>query len=94
MSEPKHSPTPFATEGDGMIRDAERNHVAVFVGDIRGDLPFIITAVNSHAALLAACKAAKEELRLLQMKDTGAVYDPTVRTLLDVAIAKAEGGGK
>jgi hypothetical protein len=50
-------------------------------------------AVIARAApdMLAALKAAEEELRLLRMKDTKAVYNPGLRAIISLAIAKAEG---
>lgn len=42
--------------------------------------------------LYQALKAAQEELRLIHMKDTGAVYNPALRTQIAVALQKAEVG--
>jgi len=44
--------------------------------------------------LLKCLKELREELRLIRMKDTGAVYDVTCRILADAAIEKAEGRSK
>lgn len=44
--------------------------------------------------LLAALKGAREELRLIRMKDCDRVYDPTLRLKMDIAIHKAEGGNE
>lgn len=66
---------------------------------------FIADLVNNHnpeqeanarliaaaPELLEALKGAQEELRLIRMKDTNAVYNPTIRILMELAIAKAEG---
>ena len=41
--------------------------------------------------LLDACKRLLEELRLIRMKDSNAVYDVTCRLTAADAIAKAEG---
>lgn len=41
--------------------------------------------------LYAALDAAREELRLIRMKDTGAVYNPALRTQIDIVLAKARG---
>ena len=41
--------------------------------------------------LLQVVKDLMEELRLIRMKDTNAVYDPTVRIRAEIAIRKAEG---
>lgn len=41
--------------------------------------------------LLEALQRAQEELRLIRMKDTGAVYDVMIRTDIAAAIAKANG---
>lgn len=40
--------------------------------------------------LLDVLKAAREELRLLRMKDTPVVYEPTLRSRMDNVIDKAE----
>jgi hypothetical protein len=40
--------------------------------------------------LLEACQRLLEELRLIRMKDSGAVYDVTCRMHAEAAIAKAE----
>ena len=39
--------------------------------------------------LLKVLKEAREELRLIRMKDTDACYDPTLRIRMDLVIAKA-----
>lgn len=60
--------------------------------------PYYPTALNpQHAHLIAAApamlealKALREELRLIRMKDTGAVYDVMCRIQADAAIAAAE----
>ena len=49
------------------------------------DAHLIATAPEIYEAL----KGAQEELRLIRMKDTGAVYDPTIRVRIDAALAKA-----
>lgn len=40
--------------------------------------------------LLKCLKDAREELRLIRMKDTNAVYDPTLRIRMDLTILEAE----
>ena len=56
---------------------------------------------EAHVEMLAKCmqqrdellgilKEAYEELRLIRMKDSPAVYDPTLRTRIEITIAKAE----
>ena len=54
------------------------------------------TQANAH--LIAAApelyevlEAAQEELRLIRMKDTDAVYDPTLKVRMSAALAKARG---
>ncbi len=45
----------------------------------------------SHEKLVDALKAAQEELRLIRMKDSNAVYDPVLRTAtIPLALAEAE----
>lgn len=52
--------------------------------------------VDENAALIAAApdlyealRRAQEELRLINMKDTGAIYDVGLRTDISAALAKA-----
>jgi hypothetical protein len=40
--------------------------------------------------LYALLEAAQEELRLIKMKDTDAVYDPALRTLIAIALQARE----
>lgn len=47
--------------------------------------------IASAPDLLAVLKRAQEELRLIRMKDTGAVYDTTLRFDITLALTKAEG---
>lgn len=54
--------------------------------------------VNAQGHLMAAAPElyqallrAQEELRLINMKDTGAIYDVSLRVSLNYALAKAEG---
>jgi hypothetical protein len=47
------------------------------------------TLEEINAELLAALIAADEELRLIRLKDTDAVYDTMVRTQIKNAIARA-----
>jgi hypothetical protein len=41
--------------------------------------------------LLAALEAAKEEIRLIRMKDANVVYNPALQSMMSAAIAKARG---
>ncbi len=50
--------------------------------------------ISAAPDLLAACMAAREELRLLREKDTATVYNPTLRIALDAAISKANGSSR
>lgn len=49
------------------------------------DMALIAASPDLYDALLAA----QEELRLIRMKDTAAVYNPTVRIQIELALAKA-----
>lgn len=68
-------------------RNISNHDFACLMSDL-GD--FIVEKKPIEADLLAALKAAREELRLLRMKDTNVVYDPTLRMTMDAAIARAE----
>ena len=61
--------------------------------DDKANAEFIVKACNSHYDLLEALKGAQEELRLIRMKDTGAVYNTVIRIQIKQAIKKAEGEG-
>lgn len=76
MSTPKHSPLPWFAIKE-TIADADGNYVNT---DFLANRHLIVTAVNSHAALLAAAKYALE-----YMSQTGHVQDK-----LRAAIAAAE----
>lgn len=47
--------------------------------------------MSASPELLKELKAAQEELRLIRMKDTQAVYDPGLWVRIEAAIRKAEG---
>ena len=55
------------------------------------ELPSYAALAASHEKLVEALKAAQEELRLIRMKDSNAVYDPILRTAtIPLALAEAE----
>ena len=56
----KHSPTPWTLEGNGIsIRSADGIRIAEVMSDSFGaNARIIVQAVNSHAALIEACKFA------------------------------------
>lgn len=75
---PKHTPTPWATDGRMIVQDAEgrkffsgQPYIADCLvsahyredGSTGANARFIVRAVNSHEALLAALKDAAEVLR-------------------------------
>jgi len=62
-------------------------------------MALIVAAVNAYApqqaliaTLVEALERAAEELRLIRMKDTGAVYDTMLRVDMSAALAKAKEG--
>ncbi len=76
-----------------VAQDGEPNLIAGCFIDVRGG----DDVARANARLIAAapdlldiCKRQREELRLIRMKDCGAVYDTTVRVEADMAISKAE----
>jgi SOS-response transcriptional repressor LexA len=48
----------------------------------------IVDKPKPRAHLIALLKRAHEELRLIRMKDSGAVYDVTIRAEIEIALAK------
>ncbi len=98
MSEPEHSPLPWRDDGFA-IKDAKDNTVCVykFIGATEqhcANRRLIITAVNSHADLLAAAKSAFPILMgFLAERRTGyGAYKDLDNALayLQTAIARAE----
>lgn len=54
--------------------------------------PIHIHYCDTHKAapdMLAALKAAQEEIRLIRMKDCNVVYNPCLQLMMSLAIAKA-----
>lgn len=75
-------------------KDGRANHACVYVdypgtGAVEAELLANARLIAAAPNLLAALKAAREELRLIRMKDTDAVYNPCLRIQMDIAIAKA-----
>lgn len=70
------SPLPWSVERGILIRDAERNEVAAPPLSLRdntkakADAAFIVTAVNSHEALVTALEGALTALRYMRDADT------------------------
>ena len=91
MMEGKHTPGPWTVGRDycfgpqgigvGVIVAACPNHEA------QANARLIAAAPD----MLEALRRVKEELRLIRMKDTDAVYDVMLRTDIDAAIARATG---
>lgn len=61
------------------------------VGSIEKEMEVNARLIAAAPELYAALEAAQEELRLLRMKDTSAVYNPTLRTQITIALAQARG---
>lgn len=73
-----------------------RIHIASISGsmknpEISADAYFIVKAVNCHDELVSALGRALEELRMIRMKDSDAVYDITCRIDAERALEKARG---
>ena len=47
--------------------------------------------ISAAPELYESLEGAQEELRLIRMKDCDAVYDPTIRVRIQLALAKARG---
>jgi predicted esterase len=72
---------------DGITGDV----VAVVWDDDDAEEKRIAQVLSAAPEMLEALKAAREELRLLRMKDTDAVYNPVLGIQMDIAINKATG---
>lgn len=84
MSTTEHSRLPWRDDGY-RIDDANGRLVEVMGHAGITNRPIIVTAVNSHATLLAAAKEA-----LANMNDGRPDFHPSVRAVLEAAIAAAE----
>ena len=84
MSTPEHSQLPWSTI-KGTITDADGNYVNT---DFLSNRRLIVSAVNSHAALLVA---AKEMLSAIATRDIGSfTWESRAAKALKAAIAAAE----
>jgi hypothetical protein len=96
-----HTPGPWCVETrahPGSIDICTDEHEPWFIAEVCKSVGFDGFDGEANARLIAAapdlleiCKRQREELRLIRMKDCGAVYDVTVRMDADIAISKAEG---
>jgi hypothetical protein len=105
---PEHTPGPWEQHGDIIVRLGEggRNICAICGHKPEDDSIRYIDAgyrwdaqmranadlIAAAPEMLAALKAAQEELRLLRMKDAATVYNPGLNAQISIAIAKAERG--
>jgi hypothetical protein len=85
----------FATLGEEEPKNPVMSDEPDNVFRTRTNMPLSVvenrpTPEKINAELLAACKAMREELRLIRTKDSDAVYDVMCRTEADIAIARAE----
>ncbi len=89
-TKPQHTPTPWTraiTSAKNMdcliVNERGKNIAGVFAHPDTGDADseFIVRAVNSHEALLEACKRASFETQI----------NGDILTILKQAIAKSEG---
>lgn len=53
--------------------------------------PELLATTHDVAELVTLLARAKEELRMIRMKDSGAVYDVLLRNELDAALARVKG---
>ena len=92
-----HTTGPWETNGTAIETVATPSYV---IGSAyEGDLVAIDqSTAEANARLMAAApdllatlKRAREELRMIEMKDCGAVYDTTLRIAMDMFISKTEG---
>lgn len=104
MSEANHTPLPWGAFTEELAEGEPLRHILARVstggrpawGELgeaysAADAQFIVQAVNSHARLLAACKASRKILGYLA--DTGTRGLVTMLAELDAAIAAAERQG-
>ena len=94
MSEPKFTRGPWEAvevgKGEALIVqpcDTSKQPICLVdrVPNAWGNARLIAAAPEMYEAL----KGAQKELRLIRMKDTNAVYDPTIRIRIEAALAKA-----
>ena len=86
---------PDPDDSEATSRTLEQGYLALaarFKGAIIGPVEgFTVELSRQIRNAQEALEAAQEELRLIRMKDTNAVYDPGLRVLMQAAIAKAKG---
>lgn len=96
----KHTPGPWNLSGRTVYTLHRLAHMETnrWSAQVQGYVDCPAEEADANARLIAAAPEllealcdAREELRLIRMKDTVAVYDPTVRIRIDAVIAKAKG---
>src|SRR5438046_2486779 len=93
------------TSGPWTVGESDRNGQAIVRGpfyeiatcwhhcvkEIEQEMEANARLIAASPEMLSALEGAQEELRLIRMKDTNAVYDPTIRIRIREAIRRAKG---
>lgn len=87
-----HTPTPWEVGDDGIVTPYAGDRIIVQTGmdSIEADQDFIVRAVNSHDALVAACKEAREFLEDGYPLENISPQEANLREQLESALALAE----
>ena len=83
-------PTPAAMRAAKSLTAVSTGETPTFASDFT--IRLLAQSIDDATGLpelLAVLRDAREELRLIRMKD-GAVYDPTLTTRIDVVLARHE----
>jgi hypothetical protein len=87
----KHTPGPLKVIGGTSIHKNGREIAACSLTPSVQEAEANASLFAAAPDLLAALEAAKEEIRLIRMKDANVVYNPALQSMMSAAIAKARG---
>ena len=73
------------------MRDVAHDQIAQAENRVVPLAQQVVDMTRERDALVELLAEAQEEMRLIRLKDSNAVYDPTLRIRIDAAIAAARG---